>query len=157
MGPRVITEDQGPIIDFLSSPSTHGGAAVERIDTHISCIFLAGMRAWKLKRAVRFDYLDSSTAARRKALCEAEVCLSRRTAPTVYRGVVAITRERDGSLELGGPGLPVDWVVEMNRFDQESLFDRLAASGRLDFQLMAPLARYRAVSSSCGTAPRSWR
>jgi uncharacterized protein len=140
-GGAVITEDQAPVIEFLASPSTHDGEAVERIDTHISCIFLAGTRAWKLKRAVRFDYLDASTAARRKALCESEVRLNRRTAPTVYRGVVAITRDPGGSLELGGLGVPVDCVVEMNRFDRESLFDRLAANGRLDLQLMAPLAR----------------
>jgi aminoglycoside phosphotransferase family enzyme/predicted kinase len=137
----VSTEDQTPVINFLAQPSTHGGVPVDRIDTHISCVFLAGTRAWKLKRAVRFDYLDSSTAARRKALCEAEVRLNRRTAPTIYRGVAAITREPDGSLALGGPGLPVDWVVEMHRFDQEALFDRLAASDRLGLPLMIALAR----------------
>jgi aminoglycoside phosphotransferase family enzyme/predicted kinase len=137
----VITEDQSAVVRFLASPSTHGGAPVERIDTHISCVFLAGPRAWKLKRAVRFDYLDASTAARRKELCEAEVRLNRRTAPTIYRGVVAITRERNGSLALAGSGAPIDWIVEMSRFDQETLFDRLATNARLDVQLMAPLAR----------------
>ena len=134
------TEDQTAIIDFLGSSSTHGGVTVERIDTHSSIVFLAGARAWKLKRAVRFDYLDFSTAVRRKLLCEAEVRLNRRTAPSLYRGVVAITRARDGSLALGGPGEPVDWVVEMARFDQESLLDRLAAGGRLSLDTMAALA-----------------
>ncbi|RPI48978.1 MAG: hypothetical protein EHM55_24715, partial [Acidobacteria bacterium] len=112
----MITEDQTEIIEFLGSASTHGGEAVERIDTHTAVVFLAGARAWKLKRAVRFDYLDSSTAERRKQLCEAEVRLSRRTAPAIYRGVSAVTRESDGSLALGGAGAPVEWVVEMNRF-----------------------------------------
>jgi len=134
------TEDQTAIVDFLGSSSTHGGVTVERIDTHSSIVFLAGARAWKLKRAVRFDYLDFSTAVRRKLLCEAEVRLNRRTAPSLYRGVVAITRARDGSLALGGPGEPVDWVVEMARFDQESLLDRLAAGGRLSLDTMAALA-----------------
>jgi len=136
----VITEDQTAIIDFLTSPSTHGGATVERIDTHTAIVFLAGARAWKLKRAVRFDYLDFSTVERRKAMCEAEVRLNRRAAPAVYRGVVAVTRAPDGSLALDRPGTPVDWLVEMNRFEQEGLLDRLAGSGRLDLALMPRLA-----------------
>jgi aminoglycoside phosphotransferase family enzyme/predicted kinase len=114
--------------------------AVERIDTHTAIVFLAGSRALKVKRAVRFDYLDFSTPERRRTCCEAEVRLNRRTAPGLYRGVVAITREPDGSLALGGSGSPVDWVVEMERFPQEALFDRLAAAGRLDLELMRPLA-----------------
>ena len=87
--------------------------------------------AYKLKRAVRFDYLDFSTSERRRTLCEAEVRLNRRTAPTLYRGVVAITRQDDGSYALGGHGSPVDWLVEMYRFPEEALFDRLALVGSL--------------------------
>ena len=102
----MITEDQTAAIEFLAAPGTHGGAAVERIDTHASVVFLAGTRAWKLKRAVRYDYLDFSTAERRRAMCEAEVCVNRRTAPSLYRGVVAVVRRPDGSLALGGAGSP---------------------------------------------------
>jgi hypothetical protein len=136
----MVTEDQTAVIDFLDAPSTHGGTPVERLETHASIVFLAGARAWKLKRAVRYDYLDFSTGARRKAMCEAEVRVNRRTAPSLYRGVVAVVRRADGSLALGGPGEPLDWVVEMNRFDQDSLFDRLAARGALDLELMPSLA-----------------
>ena len=136
----MITEDQSPVIDFLAAPATHGGLAVERIDTHASIVFLAGARAYKLKRAVRFDYLDFSSSQRRRRLCEAEVRLNRRTAPSLYRGVLAVTRQDDGSYALGGNGSPVDWVVEMNRFAQEALFERLAAAGALGIELMAPLA-----------------
>ena len=95
---------------------------------------------YKLKRAVRFDYLDFSTSERRRSLCEAEVRLNRRTAPTLYRGVVAVTRQDDGSYALGGNGSAVDWLVEMNRFPQEALFDRLASAGALGIELMSPLA-----------------
>ena len=90
----MTTEDQAAVIDFLAAPATHGGATVERIDTHASIVFLAGARAYKLKRAVRFDYLDFSTPERRRSLCEAEVRLNQRTAPALYRGVVAVTRQR---------------------------------------------------------------
>ena len=136
----MITEDQTAVIEFLAAPSTHGGATVERIDTHASIVFLAGARAYKLKRAVRFDYLDFSTSERRRSLCDAEVRLNRRTAPTLYRGVVAVTRQDDGSYALGGDGSPIDWLVEMNRFPQEALFDRLASVGGLGLELMSPLA-----------------
>ncbi|MGH9349865.1 MAG: AAA family ATPase [Vicinamibacterales bacterium] len=136
----MITEEQGEVVAFLASPSSHEGSAVERIDTHASIVFLAGTRAWKLKRAVRYDYLDFSTVERRRAMCEAEVRINRRTAPALYRGVVAVTRESDGSLALGGSGAPVEWLVEMARFDQEGLFDRLAARGALEIEWMGPLA-----------------
>jgi aminoglycoside phosphotransferase family enzyme len=136
----MITEDQTAVVDFLAAPSTHGGAIVERIDTHASIVFLAGTRAYKLKRAVRLDYLDFSTCERRRTLCHAEVRLNRRTAPTLYRGVVAVTRQDDGSYALGGNGKPVDWLVEMNRFPQKALFDRLASIGALRIELMSPLA-----------------
>jgi aminoglycoside phosphotransferase family enzyme/predicted kinase len=136
----LITGDQTEVIEFLSSSTAHGGSAVERIETHASVVFLAGSRAFKLKRAVRYDYLDFSDAERRRVLCEAELRINRRTAPSLYRGVVAVTRQPDGSLQLGGSGVAVEWVIEMARFDQEDLFDRLAARGRLDLASMRPLA-----------------
>src|ERR671923_163857 len=96
-----VTEDQTGVIECLGAPATHNGAAVERIETHISIVFLAGSRAWKLKRAVRFDYIDASTSDRRRVLCEKEVQLNRRTAASLYVGVVAVTREADGSIGRG--------------------------------------------------------
>lgn len=137
----MVVDDQAEVIDFLAASTTHGGAAVERIDTHTAAVFLAGSRALKLKRAVRYDYLDFSTVERRRDLSEAEVRLNRRTAPALYRGVVPVTRARDGSLAIGGSGTIVDWLVDMERFDQEALFDRLAAEGKLELELMARLAK----------------
>ena len=135
-------EGQRETIAFLSTPGVFGrcAGAAERIDTHLSIVWLAGDRAYKLKRAVRFDYVDFSTTELRRIACEAEVRLNRRTAPALYRGVRPVTREADGSLALGGHGVPLDWLVEMARFDQDTLFDRLAESGRLDPALMDGLA-----------------
>jgi aminoglycoside phosphotransferase family enzyme/predicted kinase len=136
----MITGDQTAVIEFMAASSTHGGAIVERVETHASVVFLVGERAYKLKRAVKFDYLDFSTPERRRQMCEAEVRLNRRTAPELYRTVLPITGRVDGGLALGGDGAPVDWVVEMNRFDERGLFDRLAVAGGLKLELMAPLA-----------------
>ena len=128
----MIVEDQSHIIAFLAQADVldeaAGGTPVRRITTHISELFIGGDRVLKLKRAVRFPYLDFSTAALRRAACEAEVAVNRRTAPDLSRGVVAVTREADGRLALGGKGEAVDWLVDMRRFDDSLLFDRLAKS-----------------------------
>ncbi|MDP2055186.1 MAG: AAA family ATPase [Acidobacteriota bacterium] len=136
----MTTEDQSSVVAFLSSPTTHAGAPVERIDTHASIVFLAGERAWKLKRAVRYDYLDYSSPAQRRLMCEAEVRINRRTAPALYLGVTAVMQQADGSLTIGGTGTPIEWLVEMARVDQANRFSRLAEAGLLPLQMMERLA-----------------
>jgi aminoglycoside phosphotransferase family enzyme len=138
--PGEITEDQGAVIALLSDPATHGGAPVRRIDTHGAMVFLAGDRAIKLKRAVWFPYMDFSTIDKRRTTCEAEIRINRRTAPQIYRACRPITRRPDGRLEIGGDGETVDWVVDMVRFDEAGLFDRLAQRGALTVQSMLDLA-----------------
>jgi aminoglycoside phosphotransferase family enzyme/predicted kinase len=133
---------QPEVVAFLSQSAAYGGGVdrVDCIETHASFVFLAGPRAFKLKREVRYDYLDFSTVELRRAACHAELALNRRTAPQIYLRVVAVTREPDGSLALGGSGTPVDWLVEMTRFDQDALFDRLAARHALNLSTMPALA-----------------
>lgn len=143
--------DQRDVVEFLQRPETHRGAPVERIDTHSAIVFLAASRALKLKRAIQFDYLDFSTPELRRAACEAEVRINRRAAPAIYRGVTAVTREASGELALNGSGPAEDWLVDMTRFDQDALFDRLAASGSLDLSFMRPLAS--AVAAFHAAAP----
>src|SRR4051794_7621193 len=120
--------EQAEVTAFLADPATHGGVGVERIDTHGSMIFMAGDRVYKLKRAVRFPYMDYGTPVKRASACEAEVRLNRRTAPSLYLGVAPVLRGEDGRLALGpmndtAQGDAVDWVVVMARVDQETLFD----------------------------------
>lgn len=131
---------QQEVIAFLSEAQSYGcpGAVVERIETHISIIFLVDDRAYKLKRAVRFSYLDYSTAALRRKFCQTELTLNRRTAPAMYLQMRAITREGDG-LVFDGSGPVVDWVLEMQRFSQTDLFDHLAEAGQLTPELMRDL------------------
>jgi aminoglycoside phosphotransferase family enzyme len=78
--------DQQDVITFLSDGASYGkpGIAVERIDTHVSIVFLIANRAYKLKRAVSFSYLDYSTTALREQFSKAELELNRRTAPAIY-------------------------------------------------------------------------
>jgi aminoglycoside phosphotransferase family enzyme len=148
----VVNDSQQPVMDFLGDPATHGGAKVTRIDTHAASVFLAGERALKIKRAVCFPFLDYSTLAKRKSACEAEIAVNRPFAPAIYRGVVAITRESDGSLAIGGAGDAVEWAVKMRRFDESMTLDRLAERGEIDERLADALAR--AVAKAHAAAPR---
>lgn len=103
---------------------------VKRHETHMSQVFLAGDQAYKLKKPVRFPYLDFSTLARREAACRAELRLNRRLAPDVYRDVLPLTRSAQG-LAIGGDGEVVDWLVVMNRLEESQMLDRVIAEHRL--------------------------
>jgi aminoglycoside phosphotransferase family enzyme/predicted kinase len=126
---------QDAVFAFLSDPATHGGQKVTRIDTHGAAVFLAGERVLKVKRAVRFPFLDYSTLEKRKTACEAELEVNRPFAPQIYRGVVAITKDRAGRLSLDDDGEPVEWALEMQRFDENATLDHLADNGKIDAAL----------------------
>ena len=103
---------------------------VVRHQTHMSEVFLAGGSAYKLKKPVRFPYLDFSTLDRREAACRAELELNRRLAADVYRGVVPLNRSPSG-FAIGGGGEVVDWLVVMNRLDESKMLDRVIGEKRL--------------------------
>jgi aminoglycoside phosphotransferase family enzyme/predicted kinase len=133
--------EQSEVVAFLSAGASYGlpGGSVTRIETHISVVFLAGQLAYKLKRAVRFSYLDYSTLELREKYCRAELTLNQRTAPELYRRVRAVTRGRDGTLAFDGAGAVLDWVLEMRRFEQSALFDQMAVAGKLTPALLRAL------------------
>src|SRR5947209_17751147 len=116
-------QSQEAVFAFLADPASHDGAAVKRFDTHAACVFLAGPRVFKVKRAVRFAFLDYSTLDRRRQACEAELRINRPLAGNIYCDVLPITRAPDGALSLNGAGTPVEWAVEMRRFDENATFD----------------------------------
>ena len=96
---------QRDVVRFLSDHQTHQDVGpVEVISTDISEIFLVGDLAFKMKRAVRFLYLDFSTLDLRHQACEAELRKNYRTAPDLYLDVVSVTRDLSGELSLDGDG-----------------------------------------------------
>ncbi|NLS07911.1 AAA family ATPase [Rhizobium sp. P32RR-XVIII] len=142
----MMTEDQSETIALLADPASYGHAgAVERMETHISMIFLVGDRAYKMKKALKLPYVDFSTGKIRDEACRKEVALNRETAPGLYVGVRRITQSVAGALEFDGKGPLVDTVVEMMRFSQEQLLDRMAVAGRLTPELMTATARMIAL------------
>jgi aminoglycoside phosphotransferase family enzyme len=126
-------------VAHLSRSGSYRGkpAAVEVVQTHMSWVFLAGDRVFKLKKPVRYPFLDYSTAEARRESCAREVLLNRRLAGAVYRRVVPLTLRDDGSLQLGGSGQAVDWLVEMRRLPAHRMLDaaiRNAAVGAGDIR-----------------------
>ena len=130
---------QARVVAFLEGGGL--GEPVERVDTHGAHVFLGRERAWKMKRAVRFSFMDLSTLARREATTRAELELNRRTAPELYLRVLPVTRAEGGRLALGGVGEPVEWLLEMRRFPAEAQLDRVAARGELTDAIVDRLAR----------------
>lgn len=137
--PSFIVEDQSATTAYLEARLT----PQKRIDTHGAVVFLTPERAFKLKRAVKFPYMDFSTVAIRRAMCAAEVEINSRLAPEIYLGVAPIRKAPDGTLALGEVGQPaddaIDWLVVMRRFDEDGLLDRMATRGALTPELMAAL------------------
>ena len=114
----------------LADPATHGGATVKRVDTHAGVVFLgpASARSSSSVRCnFRFLTIPRLRSARRPARPRSRsICPY---APELYRSGVAITREADGRLAIGGQGEPAEYAVEMRRFDETQTLDRLAAEG----------------------------
>lgn len=151
----MIIQDQTAVIDFLSSARAFGaeeGTPVEHIETHISEVFLCGNQVFKLKRAVKLPVLDFSTPEQRLNACNQEVETNRRTAPTLYKGVRAIAVEPDGTLAIDGRGEVLDWVVEMDRFDEDGLYSHQSAAGELERLQMEELADAIAVFHAAAQA-----
>lgn len=146
-----LVESQNEALAFLADRLSAAGDPVRRIDTHAAIVFLAGERALKIKRAVRFPFLDYSSLDKRKSACAAEIDVNRVFAPDIYRGVVAVTREPDGALALAGRGTPVEWAVDMHRFDETATLDLLAERGGIGIDLADALAR--AVAAAHARAP----
>ncbi len=115
---------------FLADPATHSVDRVEHIVTHISHVFIAGDRTYKLKRAVARSFVDYSTLQKRREMCEREIAINSAYAPEIYKGVTAISKS-PGGYEIGGDGPAVEYVVEMATFDPDQAFDRLAQRGTL--------------------------
>jgi aminoglycoside phosphotransferase family enzyme/predicted kinase len=140
--------DQDEVLAFLEAGAL--GGPVERIDTHAAIVLLTGDRAFKLKRPVRYSFLDFTTLAQRERTLRHELELNRRTAPELYRRVLPVTRG-PGGLALDGDGEPVEWLLEMLRFPAEAQLDRVAAAQGLSDQLVDRLAEVVAASHASAT------
>lgn len=125
-------------LGFLMSRAAHGAdpASAQLVETHMSWVIVAGERVLKMKKPVRYPFLDFSTPALRERNCREEIRLNRRFAPQVYLGLLAL-QWHDGRFallpedRLPAPGATVDWLVLMRRLPAERMLDRVIAAGTL--------------------------
>ncbi|MCZ0964065.1 bifunctional aminoglycoside phosphotransferase/ATP-binding protein [Paracoccus benzoatiresistens] len=133
---------QAEVVAYLASPAAFGGETpVKHVETHGAHVFLAGNTALKIKRAVRYDYMDMSTLELREASLRRELELNAPAAPEIYGDILPITRSADGRLALGAEGEPVEWVLRMHRFRAEDELLTVATRGELTDAIAADLGR----------------
>jgi aminoglycoside phosphotransferase family enzyme len=120
-------------------------------ETHMSWVFMAGERVYKLKKPVRFPYLDFSTLDRRAVACSAEFSLNRRLAPGVYLGLAPLTATPTG-YAIGGGGTIIDWLVVMRRLDESQTLEVALSHGKVSQPQVRRLANI--LSEFYSHAPR---
>ncbi len=130
-----------------------GTADYQLEETHISWVLLGPHRAYKIKKPVRFDFLDFSTLAQRKYYCERELQLNRRLTEGVYQAVVPVRRS-GGMVHLGGVGEVVDYAVQMKRLDSAQRMDLRLEAGGVGARDMQQLARQLAAFHRSATPIR---
>ncbi len=120
-------------VRFLSDPASypHAPRTVRVVETHMSFVFIAEAKTFKLKKPVRFAFLDFSTLELREAMCREELRLNRRLAPDVYLAVRALTESPSRALTIGGAGAIVDWLVEMKSLPERQMLDVMLAENRV--------------------------
>lgn len=130
-------------VAFLRRPEAYPDrpSTVEAKETHMSWVFLTDSRVYKLKKPVRYAFLDFSTVEARRVNCEREVRLNSRLAPGVYLGTVSLRRDAAGQLHLDGPGRVVDWLVKTRRLAADRTLEHAIVSRQVSEDDVRRLAR----------------
>jgi hypothetical protein len=139
----------------------HPTGAVEWMETHISWLLLAGDFVYKFKKPLKLDFLDFSTAALRRAACEEELRINRRTAPALYLGLVALNGQAGRLQLLPAEAAPANAepAVRMRRFAQEALLSHLLEQQRLLPNHIDALAQHVAqfhAAAAVATPEQGW-
>ena len=133
---------QAALINALLQPRAypHPVASIELVETHISWVILTGTYAYKVKKAVRLDFLDFSSLERRQHFCEEELRLNRRWAPTLYLEVIPVRGTADNPIIGGDSGSPIEYALKMRQFPQDAQLDEQLHAGLLNEKDMVSLA-----------------
>lgn len=139
----IDSESQSDILRFLSESESYRPQceSVKCIQTHGAFVYLADDHVYKIKRSVKYPYMDFSTLKKRERACRRELEVNKPQAPEIYLGVVPITREADGRLAIDGQGEVLEWAVHMRRFPQDALLADYARDNRLTDSLADSVGR----------------
>ena len=129
-------------VALLRDPRTYPDSprAITAIETHMSWVFLTETHAYKLKKPVRYPYLDFVSLDARERNCREEYRLNQRLAPGVYLGVVPLSRVGTNAARLEGVGHVIEWLVKMRRLPADRFLDHLIKAQTLTPGDVAPLA-----------------
>lgn len=130
---EAAVSEEAAVLAFLADPHSYPDQPedVEAIETHMSRVFLAGGRVYKLKKPIRLSFLDYTTLNSRRQSCQRELVLNNRLAPGVYLEVLPVVRRADGTFALGGEEKPIDWLLVMRRLSTERLLDEAIRNGEI--------------------------
>jgi len=131
------------LVESMMQPGfyPHGPGTVELLQTHISYIFIAGDRVYKVKKAVDFGFLDFTTLEKRRHYCFEELRLNRRLAPDIYLEVIEIGDDGGGRLVLGKGRKTVECAVVMKKLPQGRMLKKLLAEQSVGPSVMEGVAR----------------
>lgn len=120
-------------VAFLSDPASYPDRPprVERRETHFAWVFLAGSRAYKLKKPSHLRGADWRTTEARELACREELRLNHRMSAPTYLAVEPLVETGSG-FRIGGSGPVVDWLLVMRRLDERRMLDTVLARGELD-------------------------
>lgn len=141
---KIMLLSDSDFAEAMMRPETYGGGnRVEKIETHISRVFLVGDYVYKVKKPVNFGFLDFTTPEKRKLFCEREVEINRRLSPEIYLGVVTVNLSPSG-LRISGEGDVIDYAVKMRRIAQEKLMSRMLSDGGISKETIMEIAKIMA-------------
>jgi uncharacterized protein len=154
-------------LQFLQTPSAHPGLEqpLSWQETHMSWLFFAGDRVLKLKKPVRFPFLDFSTLRAREFSCREELRLNSRLAPGVYLGLMALQATGTGLAlvpedRLPAAGKTVEWLVLMRRLPPDRMLSNLITEARVDPRdidaLVAVLAAFYRRAPKAGVTAQEY-
>lgn len=119
----------------------HPCGEIELVETHISWVILTGSHAYKLKKPVKFSFVDFSTLALREFYCREELRCNRMFSPDLYEAVLPVTRRGDGMLGFNGEGEVIEWALRMRQFDNEFQLDRMLERGEVTTEMLREFGR----------------
>ncbi len=141
-------------LQALLDPRTypHPCRGIELIETHISWVILTGWHAYKLKKPVKYSFVDFSTLALREWYCREELRCNRLFAPDLYEAVLPVTRRADQTLQFGGEGEVIEWALRMRQFESNAQLDCMLERGEVSTQMLREFGR--SLAEKHQAAPR---
>ncbi len=141
----MLIDDQSLIVEALSRPEAYDKKSVEKVlvkETNISYTFLTGQKAYKLKKGVKYPYVDYSTIEKRHQACLKEFEICERYTQAFCYGVQEVVQDKKGRIFLRSACADkkaevIDYVLEMEEFHENMLFENMVDKGDLDrFEMM---------------------